>query len=115
MSNFVRGLISNSVALGLLYGIASWAKLERFAVLALGVQWLVFLGHGLPFNSEKYYGANLFQDRAGYEETRRGYYLPHFQELATAGRSIQHFVSQAAVGMPVCFFNPTQTISRRGP
>jgi hypothetical protein len=70
---------------------------------------------GQMVNSEKYYGANLFQDRAGYEETRRGYYLPHFQELATAGRSIQHFVSQAAVGMPVCFFNPTQTLSRRGP
>ncbi len=71
--------------------------------------------NGQMVNSEKYYGANLFQDRAGYEETRRGYYLPHSGELATAGRSIQHFVSQAAVGMPVCFFNPTQTISRRGP
>lgn len=71
--------------------------------------------NGQLVNSEKYYGANIFYDRAGYEETRRGYYLPHFGELATAGRSIQHFVTQAAVGMPVCFFDPTQTISRRGP
>jgi hypothetical protein len=66
-------------------------------------------------NSEKYFGANLFYDRQGYEETRRGYYLPHDGELKTAGRSIQHFVSSVAVGVPVAFFNPTGTISRRGP
>ena len=66
-------------------------------------------------NSEKYFGANLFYDRQGYEETRRGYYLPHDGELKVAGWSIQHFVSSAAVGVPVCFFNPTGTISRRGP
>lgn len=71
--------------------------------------------NGPMVNTEKYYGANMFHDRSGYEETRRGYYLPHSGELVTAGRSIQHFVSQAAVGMPVCFFNPTETISRRGP
>ena len=66
-------------------------------------------------NSEKYYGANLFYDRQGYEETRRGYYLPFDGELKTAGRSIQHFLTHAAHRIPVCFFNPTGTISRRGP
>jgi hypothetical protein len=70
---------------------------------------------GPAVNSEKYYGANMFYDRAGHEETRRGYYLPHEGELKTAGRSIQHFVSSCAVGVPVCFFNPSQTLSRRGP
>jgi len=70
---------------------------------------------GPVLNSEKYYGANLFYDRAGYEETRRDYYLPHDGELATAGRSIQHFVSSAAHRIPVCFFNPWGTLSRRGP
>ena len=66
-------------------------------------------------NSEKYFGANLFYDRQGYEETRRGYYLPYDGELKVAGWSIQHFVSSVGVGVPVCFFNPTGTISRRGP
>ncbi|MDA3799838.1 MAG: hypothetical protein PF692_12240, partial [Kiritimatiellae bacterium] len=74
-----------------------------------------FKFNGQLVNSEKYYGANLFYDRAAYEETRRGYYLPYNEELATAGRSVQHYISSVAVGVPVCFFNPTQTISRRGP
>ena len=29
-----------------------------FAVIALGLQWLVYLVHGLPFKSEKYYDAS---------------------------------------------------------
>lgn len=70
---------------------------------------------GPLINSEKYFGANIFYDRSGYEETRRGYYLPHDGELATAGRSIQHFVSSAAHRVPVAFFNPWGTLSRRGP
>jgi hypothetical protein len=83
------------------------AKLERT---------LAGFGFGGPaINSEKYYGANMFYDRAGHEETRRGYYLPQSGELKTAARSIQHFVSSCALGIPVCFFNPTQTLSRRGP
>jgi hypothetical protein len=71
--------------------------------------------HGPVVNSERYFGANLFYDRAGYEETRRDYYLPYDGELKTAGRSIQHFVSCAALGIPVCFFNPEGTLFRRGP
>ena len=76
--------------------------------------------HGFGFEgpllaSEKYFGANLFYDRAGYEETRRGYYLPYDGELKTAGRSIQYFISSAAVGVPACFFNPGGTLSSRGP
>lgn len=70
---------------------------------------------GPLINSEKYFGANLFYDRSGYEETRRAYYLPHDGELVTAGRSIQHFVSSAAHRVPVSFFNPGGTLSRRGP
>ena len=68
-------------------------------------------------NSEKYYGCNLFQDRAGYEETRRGYYLlPERKgELRTAGRSLRHFISHAAAGIPYCPYNPTGTLFRRGP
>ncbi len=68
-------------------------------------------------NSEKYFGCNIFHDRAGYEETRRGYYLPpeNAGELRTAGRSIRHFVSHVAAGMPCCPFNPIGTLFRRGP
>ena len=68
-------------------------------------------------NTEKYYGCNLFHDRAGHEETRRGYYLlPERKgELRTAGRSIRHYVSHVAAGMPYCAYNPMGTLFRRGP
>jgi len=68
-------------------------------------------------NSERYYGCNIFHDRAGWEETRRGYFLlPQRKgELRTAGRSIRHYISHAAVGMPYCAFNPMGTLFRRGP
>ena len=66
-------------------------------------------------NSEKYYGCNLFYDRAGYEETRRGYYLPYNQELQTAGRSIIHYITNAAERIPYCAFNPGGTIFNIGP
>ena len=69
-----------------------------------------------PFvDSEKYYGADMFAERNGYEETHRGYFLPQSGEMPTAGRSIQFFVSHAAMGVPVCFFHPCGTLSRRGP
>lgn len=57
-------------------------------------------------NTEKYFGTNVFQERAGYEETRRGYYLPHDMELATAGRTLQHMISHAAGRIPFCAFYP---------
>lgn len=61
-------------------------------------------------NSEKYFGCNLFYDRAGYEETRRGYYLPHEEELRVAGWSLQHTISLAAGGIPYCAFAPFATL-----
>lgn len=66
-------------------------------------------------NTEKYYGTDVFYERNGWEETHRGYFLPHDKELSVAGWSIQHFVSHAAMGVPVCFFHSIATLSRRGP
>jgi hypothetical protein len=68
-------------------------------------------------NTEKYFGCNVFHDRTGWEEARRGYFLlPERKgELRTAGRSIRHFISHVAAGMPYCPFNPVGTLFRRGP
>lgn len=60
MSNFVRGVISNTVGIGILFGTSYPLEgdLYWYAVISLGIQWGVFLLHGLPFHSEKFYDAS---------------------------------------------------------
>ena len=49
----VRGTISNSIGLSLLFGL--YQVVPNAVVTALGLQWLVYAVHALPFNSEKFY------------------------------------------------------------
>ncbi len=55
MSNTLKGILSNAVAILLLYLISSPLNLRVYAVISLGIQYLIFFFHGLPYNSEKYY------------------------------------------------------------
>lgn len=53
---WIRGTISNSLGLGVLFGVSYLsASMPQFVAVALGMQYLVFLLHGLPYSSEKYY------------------------------------------------------------
>lgn len=52
---YVRGLISNLGGLTVLLALAYRLNLIFYAVVALGVQYAVFLTHGLPNRSEKFY------------------------------------------------------------
>jgi len=54
----IRGILGNGIALGLLYGLSLATATESFAALSLGIQWAVFLVHGLPFSSERFYDAS---------------------------------------------------------
>jgi hypothetical protein len=65
---------------------------------------------GPLFNSEFYFAANTFQERAGIEETRRGYYVPHPEELRAAGRTVREFIHNIAAGVPACPFAPGITL-----
>ena len=58
MKNTIRGIIGNTIAWGILYGLSFLLGLEKYALLALGIQYIVFFVHGLPFNSEKFYDAS---------------------------------------------------------
>ncbi|GMH74020.1 hypothetical protein TrST_g7576 [Triparma strigata] len=51
----VIGFISNSIGLGILYSLGNALGILKFAGIALGVQWGVFMIHGLPNNSDKFY------------------------------------------------------------
>lgn len=46
---FVRGIISNSIALALLFCVAHFLDLYKYVFVALGMQWAVYIFHGLPF------------------------------------------------------------------
>ncbi|GMH68637.1 hypothetical protein TrLO_g5882 [Triparma laevis f. longispina] len=51
----VIGVISNSIGLSILYSLGNALDILKFAKIALGVQWFVWLIHGLPYNSDKFY------------------------------------------------------------
>jgi len=51
----IRGFISNLVALSLLYIISESLDLQKYALVALFIQWTTYLLHGLPNKSEKFY------------------------------------------------------------
>lgn len=52
---YIRGTISNAIALTLLFTIGHFLRVERYVAVALGIQMMVFVLHGLPHRSEKYY------------------------------------------------------------
>lgn len=54
----LKGILSNLVGISILYYISNQLQLEKYAILALSFQYLVFFIHGLPFNSEKFYDAS---------------------------------------------------------
>ena len=49
------GIISNGVALALLFGVGWALDIIVFSAVALGVQWFTYLAHGRPHKSEKFY------------------------------------------------------------
>jgi steroid 5-alpha reductase family enzyme len=55
LKDYVRGLISNGVALGLLYAISCIPGMRQYVCLSLALQWGVFIVHALPNTSEKFY------------------------------------------------------------
>jgi steroid 5-alpha reductase family enzyme len=55
MSNLIRGCLTNGIGLAILLPLSVYLELQLFAYIALGIQYFVYLVHGLPFNSEKYY------------------------------------------------------------
>ena len=53
---YIRGTISNGASLAFLLLISTYLPgLSTFALTALGMQYLVYLIHGLPYRSEKFY------------------------------------------------------------
>jgi hypothetical protein len=56
--NTKRGIISNALGSALLFGIGRSLGLMEFCGIALAVQWGVFLIHGFPQSSEKFYDAS---------------------------------------------------------
>mmetsp|Transcript_62201 Transcript_62201/g.185286 ORF Transcript_62201/g.185286 Transcript_62201/m.185286 type:complete len:307 (+) Transcript_62201:78-998(+) len=58
LKDYVRGAVFNGIALGILYGLSLATGTLSFAALSLGIQWVVYLIHGLPFSSEKFYDAS---------------------------------------------------------
>ena len=55
LSNVVKGCLSNGIAGALLYLISTRLQLEKYFVVALAMQYAVFLVHGLPCRSERFY------------------------------------------------------------
>merc|ERR1719414_1033500 len=55
--NTVIGIIVNTVLLSVIIGVAIPTKTWELALVSLGVNWGVFLLHGLPQNSEKFFDA----------------------------------------------------------
>ena len=53
---YIRGLISNGLGGAILYGLARSMPETRLSIsLSVGLQLFVFITHGLPFSSEKFY------------------------------------------------------------
>ena len=52
---YLRGAISNSLGGAILVGVGRSLGLSHHTLLAFSVQLAVFLVHGLPFRSEKFY------------------------------------------------------------
>jgi len=52
---YVRGTISNLAGFGLLASIAHFLDLGRYVAVASGIQMAVFILHGMPQRSEKFY------------------------------------------------------------
>jgi len=52
---YLRGVVSNSLALMALFSIGHFLRVERFVAVALGMQLAVYIVHGLPQRSEKFY------------------------------------------------------------
>lgn len=56
-ANTKRGIVSNGLGL-IILGVVSWAMdLKLLAGLALAINWLVFVVHAQPHNSEKFFDA----------------------------------------------------------
>lgn len=70
---------------------------------------------GPMLDSEFYYAANIYQERAGWEETHRNYYVPHTDELRAAGRTVRALIHHAALGVPACPFAPGITLFQFAP
>lgn len=56
--NLKRGILSNGIAVVLLVSVSLATGLDKLAILALAIQWAVYLVHGLPQQSEKFYDAS---------------------------------------------------------
>jgi len=50
---YLRGTITNSLGLAILFGL--YHATPQAVIIALGLQWLVFIVHALPFSSETFY------------------------------------------------------------
>jgi hypothetical protein len=70
---------------------------------------------GPMLDSEFYFAANIYQERAGWEETHRNYYVPHTEELRAAGRTVRALIHHAALGVPACPFAPGITFFQFAP
>lgn len=52
---FLLGIFNNSFPLALLFCVGRFLGLWKYVFIALGMQWAIFLLHGLPFQSERFY------------------------------------------------------------
>jgi len=52
---YLKGISGNGLTAALLVWYAWGLKLELYVYIAVGLQALVFIFHGLPYNSEKFY------------------------------------------------------------
>lgn len=57
-ANTKRGIIGNLSCIVILGGLSTLLGIKKYAAIAVGIQWLVYLLHGLPFQSEKFYDAS---------------------------------------------------------
>ena len=55
----LRGAISHAMGPGTLFGCALPLDLLQYSLIAIGVQWTVFVLHALPSHSEKYYDGSV--------------------------------------------------------
>mmetsp|Transcript_11283 Transcript_11283/g.40013 ORF Transcript_11283/g.40013 Transcript_11283/m.40013 type:complete len:296 (+) Transcript_11283:32-919(+) len=51
------GILSNCIGVALLFGVASAMHLTLLAAVALAINWVVFVVHAMPQNSEKFFDA----------------------------------------------------------
>ena len=55
LPDLVKGVLSNGIAGALLYAVATSLDLATYVKVALAVQYGVYLVHGLPCKSERFY------------------------------------------------------------